>query len=77
MLGRVPSSGIAAMFDANTVLTKMRQLVADFGDDRRGNIVITFALAIIPLIGAVGAAVDSAAVTPPKPHCRWRSMPRA
>ena len=46
------------MIDAFAMLTWIRQLVADFGSDRRGNIIVTFALAIIPVIGAVGAAVD-------------------
>ncbi len=46
------------MIDAFAMLTWIRQLVADFSGDRRGNIMITFALASIPVIGAVGAAVD-------------------
>ena len=36
----------------------VRRLFAEFRAAERGNIVITFALAIIPVIGGVGAAVD-------------------
>ena len=33
-------------------------LVRRFKDEQRGNVILTFALALIPLFGAVGAAVD-------------------
>jgi len=46
------------MIDVLAMLTWIRQLVADFNSDRRGNVIVTFALASIPVIGAVGAAID-------------------
>ena len=36
----------------------VRALVARFGASERGNVMLTFALATIPVIGAVGAAID-------------------
>ena len=38
--------------------TKFRRLLRRFSQSERGNIVIIFALAVIPVIGLVGAAVD-------------------
>jgi uncharacterized membrane protein len=35
-----------------------RAMVNRFAEDKRGAIAITFALALLPLVGAVGAAVD-------------------
>jgi Flp pilus assembly protein TadG len=43
---------------ANTFLEKLRESVRKFGAAQGGNIVITFALTTIPVIGLVGAAVD-------------------
>lgn len=42
----------------NAVLNKLRDKMRRFGAAERGNVVLTFALATIPMIGAVGAAVD-------------------
>jgi Flp pilus assembly protein TadG len=36
----------------------LREQLRSFSRDRRGNIAITFALAVIPVIGCVGAAID-------------------
>jgi Flp pilus assembly protein TadG len=36
----------------------MRRLLSRFWSDRRGNIAIIFGLAIVPVMGAIGAAVD-------------------
>lgn len=38
--------------------TKLRRSLAAFGAARGGNVAITFALATLPLIGGIGAAVD-------------------
>ena len=35
-----------------------RRLVADFRRAKRGNVAITFALALLPLVGATAAAID-------------------
>ena len=42
----------------NQFLSRLREYIRDFYVARSGNVAITFALATIPLIGAVGAAVD-------------------
>jgi Flp pilus assembly protein TadG len=49
---------VTAMIDAATLRKRARRLLANFGVANRGNVAMTFALAAIPLIGAVGAAVD-------------------
>src|SRR5688572_13327981 len=46
------------MMTAASVLKSARQLIADFGAAQSGNVVLTFALATLPIIGSVGAAVD-------------------
>jgi len=46
------------MIDAAALLKRARQLVADFGAAKGGNVIMTFALASVPVIGGVGAAVD-------------------
>jgi len=38
--------------------SKLRRLLRDFGTARSGNVAITFAMATLPVIGGVGAAVD-------------------
>ena len=38
--------------------SKLRRAMRDFGSARAGNVAITFALATLPVIGGVGAAVD-------------------
>jgi len=43
---------------AANILNTARRLFAEFRTAERGNVVITFALAIVPVIGGVGAAVD-------------------
>jgi Flp pilus assembly protein TadG len=43
---------------ARELLENLRRQALQFGADRRGNVAIIFGLAAIPLIGAVGAAVD-------------------
>lgn len=40
------------------MLRQFYRLLATFGRDRSGNVAITFALATLPLVGTVGAAVD-------------------
>ena len=42
----------------SSFLQKLRRLLRDFRASERGNVVMTFALATIPMIGFVGAAVD-------------------
>ena len=42
----------------NTPLDELRARLRRLRSDRRGNVVLTFALALIPIMGAVGAAVD-------------------
>src|SRR5688572_25484648 len=42
----------------NTLLDGLRERLRRLRSDRRGNVVLTFALALIPIMGAVGAAVD-------------------
>jgi Flp pilus assembly protein TadG len=42
----------------NIIFARLRQTLRDFGAARRGNVAITFALATLPIIGSVGAAVD-------------------
>jgi len=46
------------MMGMHTILLRLRQTLRSFRSASRGNVVITFALAAIPIIGAVGAAVD-------------------
>src|SRR5262249_7632083 len=46
----------AAMFKNSFM--RLRQCLRDFRTANKGNITVTFALATIPVIGAVGAAVD-------------------
>ena len=42
----------------NRFLQKLRKYASAFRSAQRGNVVITFALATVPIMGAVGAAVD-------------------
>jgi Flp pilus assembly protein TadG len=49
---------ITAMIDAAAILTRARRLLTRFGAARGGNVVMTFALATLPVIGGIGAAVD-------------------
>jgi putative Flp pilus-assembly TadE/G-like protein len=42
----------------NTPLDELRARLRRLRSDRRGNVLLTFALALIPIMGAVGAAVD-------------------
>jgi Flp pilus assembly protein TadG len=44
--------------DTRTFFEKLRQRVRNFRGARDGNIVLTFALTLIPVMGLVGAAVD-------------------
>jgi Flp pilus assembly protein TadG len=41
-----------------TLFLGMRRMLRDFGAARAGNVAVTFALAAIPVVGFVGAAVD-------------------
>ena len=41
-----------------SILHVLRERVCSFGSDRRGNVAIIFGLAMLPIIGLVGAAVD-------------------
>src|SRR5687768_11577165 len=42
----------------NAALSSLRNQVRRFGTAEHGNVMLTFALATIPMIGLVGAAVD-------------------
>src|SRR5262249_56098771 len=42
----------------NHLITKLRDTCARFAGARDGNTVVTFAVAFIPLMGLIGAAVD-------------------
>jgi Flp pilus assembly protein TadG len=42
----------------NTLVDRLRDRLQRFRADQRGNVAITFALALIPIFGIVGAAVD-------------------
>ncbi len=42
----------------NAVFERLRQMARDFRSARAGNVAITFALASIPIVGMVGAAID-------------------
>jgi Flp pilus assembly protein TadG len=42
----------------NTIIDKLHDRASAFRADRAGNVVITFALALVPLVGFVGAAID-------------------
>ena len=46
------------MIAAVKMLKSAHRLIADFRAAKGGNVVITFALATIPVVGGVGAAVD-------------------
>jgi len=46
------------MFDTAALFERARKLVTRFAAAKSGNVVMTFALATIPVIGGVGAAVD-------------------
>jgi Flp pilus assembly protein TadG len=49
---------MAAHMATNTLLDGLRARLRRLRSDRRGNVIITFALTLIPVMGAVGAAVD-------------------
>src|SRR5829696_7117605 len=51
------TAGVHAMA-AKTLVRKLYQSLQAFRADHRGNIAMTFALAAVPVITAVGAAVD-------------------
>ncbi len=42
----------------NSIFVRLRRLLCEFRTARAGNVVITFALATLPIIGSVGFAVD-------------------
>src|ERR1700724_2989074 len=42
----------------NTTMRGLAKKVLTIGRDRHGNVAITFALAMLPILGLVGAAVD-------------------
>jgi Flp pilus assembly protein TadG len=42
----------------NTTMRRLAKKVLGIGRDRHGNVAITFALAILPILGLVGAAID-------------------
>lgn len=42
----------------NAIIAKLRAAYHRFASDRQGNTLVTFALAFIPLVGLMGAAVD-------------------
>ena len=47
-----------AVIFMKSISKKLRRSLAAFGAARSGNVAITFALALLPVVGAVGAAVD-------------------
>ena len=49
---------MVALMRFNAILDALRKQTRRFGAAERGNVMITFALATIPMIGFVGAAVD-------------------
>jgi Flp pilus assembly protein TadG len=46
------------MIDPTSLARRVRRLVRKFGTAKGGNVVMTFALATLPVVGAIGAAVD-------------------
>jgi Flp pilus assembly protein TadG len=46
------------MIEVTSIVSQARRLARDFRAAKRGNVMITFALSMIPVVGAVGAAVD-------------------
>lgn len=53
-----PTGAVRVMVRAKTLLSFLRKTLRDFYSARSGNVAITFALAILPIIGGIGAAVD-------------------
>src|SRR4051812_13560695 len=58
MLPRTPSLLHRCVGLTRQLVAQVRRQAAAFRADRRGNVAIIFAIAIIPVFGAVGAAVD-------------------
>ena len=58
MLPRAPSLLHRCVGLTRQLVAQVRRQAAAFRADRRGNVAIIFAIAIIPVFGAVGAAVD-------------------
>jgi Flp pilus assembly protein TadG len=56
-------------------IRNLARALARFARARDGNIAITFAIALIPMLAFVGAAVDFSRANSIKPQCRRRSMP--
>ena len=42
----------------NAVIARLRRMLREFRTARTGNVAITFAIATIPVIGFIGAAID-------------------
>ena len=40
------------------LISRLQQKLREFGPARRGNVAVTFALGVIPILGCIGAAVD-------------------
>jgi Flp pilus assembly protein TadG len=55
---RIVLSGVTDMINATSLARRARRLVSDFRAAKGGNVVMTFALATLPVVGAIGAAVD-------------------
>lgn len=49
----MPAMGLAA-----SLTSSFRRLLSRFAKDKDGNLIVIFALALLPMVGAVGAAVD-------------------
>jgi len=45
-------------FSIKSVLSELKSDMRQFGKDRSGNVILIFALALIPMLGAIGAAID-------------------
>ena len=61
---------------ARGLCARSRSTARAFGTDRGGNVTLIFALAIIPIFGAVAAAVDYSRGNSARTGCRRCSMPR-
>lgn len=59
-MGRTPTGGALATVAQVPVLpfSRLKRFARAFAGDRRGNVAIIFALCIIPILAAIGAAID-------------------
>jgi Flp pilus assembly protein TadG len=57
------------------VIPRLRRPIARFAAAREGNIAVLFAIALVPIIGLVGAAIDYSRAVQAR-QCRRPSTPR-